>query len=385
TGLASEPMERLYEGGELAGALRDARSRTLAMYSHLDLAREEFPCIALVNPPLWELAHIAWFQEVWCSRYDEKTQRREHPSILPRADALLDSSAVPHDTRWHLDLPSPAALRGYMANSLDRTVAALAQLPPEGDDYFFRLALLHEDMHGEALLMSLQTLSLPPPSIDTLAPRPAKAGKARDVQFAGGDFRLGSEPGESRFVFDNEKWAHRIHVAPFAMASRTVTQGEYAAFLDASNYAYPAHWRRRNGSWQVRHFDKWQPIARATPMVHVSLHDARAYCEWAQRRLPTEAEWEFAAVHDTGALEQMIGGVWEWTCSPFAPYPGFAVDPYQEYSQPWFGNHYVMRGGSFATRPRLVHPRFRNFYLPERSDVFAGLRTCAVEAGSAVS
>ena len=384
TGLASEPIGRLYEGDLLEGALRDARERTLAIYAHLDLARLDVPCIALVNPPLWELAHIAWFQELWCRRYERESGTRARPSILRDADAFFDSAAVPHDSRWDLRMPAVPALMDYMAATLERTLEALRQLPPGDDDYFFKLALLHEDMHGEALLMTLQTLALPAPAIASLSRPLAVAAEVEDVAFEGGEFMLGSDAAAGHFIFDNEKWAHPVRVAPFAMASRTVTQGEYARFVDETTHSYPAHWRRRDGSWQVRRFDRWEPLVRAAPMIHISLHDARAYCQWAGRRLPTEAEWEFAAVHDRGRLQQMIGGVWEWTSSAFEPYPAFAADPYQEYSQPWFGDHYVLRGGSFATRERLVHARLRNFYLPERADIFAGLRTCAVEAPAAV-
>ena len=366
TGLAKEPIGRLYEG-DLAGALRDARDRTLGIYAHLDLASLEVPCLPIVNPPLWELGHVAWFQERW-------TQR---DSIMPRADALFDSSNVAHDSRWHLELPTEAGIRAYLAGSLERTLDALARTTTEGERYFFELALLHEDMHGEALLMTLQTLGLPrPPVAMPAGPAPAKR-PARDVSFAGGEFALGTAQGARRFVFDNEKWAHPVRIAPFEISSRVVTQGEYADFTRDRGAAIPAHWRRDGDHWEVRRFDRWEPLDREAPMMHVSQHDALAWCRWAGRRLPTEAEWEFAAVHDDGALESMIGGVWEWTASPFDPYPGFSADPYKDYSEPWFGSHFAMRGGSFATRERLVHARFRNFYLPHRADVFAGLRTCA--------
>jgi len=375
TGLA-EPIGRLYEGMTLADALADARGRTLALYGHLDLGSLQVPCIPIVNPPLWELGHVAWFQEIWCHRYSRESRGPVRGSILDRADRLFDSSNVPHDTRWTLDLPSPAGIHAYLANTLERTLEDLARLPPEADRYFHELALLHEDMHGEALLMTLQTLGLPAPGLPGLAP-PKASRPARDVPFSGGRFAMGSAASEKRFVFDNEKWRHEVEVQPFAISSRTVTQGEYAEFAQDRGAGIPAHWRR-NGTWEARAFDSWRPLDPDAPMMLVSQEDAAAYCRWAGRRLPTEAEWEFAAVNDCGALEDMIGGVWEWTSSAFEPYPGFSADPYEDYSEPWFHTHRVMRGGSFFTRRRLVHPRFRNFYRPERRDVFAGFRTCAL-------
>ena len=225
TGLTAGPIGRLYEGDALADALREARARTLATYGHLDLESLAVPCIPIVNPPLWELAHIAWFQEFWCLRGGDP----DEPTLLDRSDALFNSSEVPHDSRWHLDYPPAGALLAYMRDTLKATEAALAGTPEECR-YFFRLALLHEDMHGEALMMTLQTLGLPAPPIDARAPPVSVAELARDVAFPGGEFVQGTQC--AAFVFDNERCAHRVRVAPFAIASRPVSQGEFAAFVE---------------------------------------------------------------------------------------------------------------------------------------------------------
>ena len=409
TGLAAERMGRLYEGDTLAEALADARRRSLAIYGHLDLAGLAVPCLPIVNPPLWELAHIAWFQEYWCLRGGDESE----PTLLESSDSLFNSSTVAHDDRWHLPYPSAERLMRYMRDTFDAMQESLSTTPEEAR-YFFRLAALHEDMHGEALLMTLQTLSLPAPQIDSKEPPPSPEAPAMDIRFDGGEFMMGTEC--APFAFDNERGAHRVTVKPFAMASKPVTQGEFARFIDETGADVPPHWRKEGAGFSSRRFDRWAPIDPHAPMVHVSLEDALAYCRWAGRRLPTEAEWEFAARNagqcdrypwgecaaanapaldfrhrgPSGALEdpapaasglkQMIGGVWEWTASPFTPYPGFAPDPYRDYSQPWFHSHYVLRGGSFATRSRIAHNRYRNFYLPHRRDPFAGFRTCAIES-----
>jgi iron(II)-dependent oxidoreductase len=216
-----------------------------------------------------------------------------------------------------------------------------------------------------------------------------------DVAFDGGPCTLGSSSmdARSRFVFDNEQWSHEVTLAPFAIASRPVTQGEFAAFVDDGGYVrdafwptaarawrdragrtLPAYWRRETGGFECRGFDAWQPIDPHAPMCHVCAYEAEAWCAWAGRRLPTEAEWERAALAGVLAVPS---GVWEWTSTAFGPYPGFVPGPYAEYSAPWFGDHRVMHGGSWATRARLVHPRFRNFYTPDRHDPFVGFRTCA--------
>src|SRR4051812_37425214 len=147
TFLERPAIDGLYEPGSLVRALRDARARTLAIYSGLDLDTVRFPCIPIVNPASWELAHIAWFQERWCLRYDPARDSVVRAPILRDADRWFDSSAVPHDTRWSLDHPGWKELSRYMADSLDATCEAVSR----GlglDPYFPQLALLHEDMHG---------------------------------------------------------------------------------------------------------------------------------------------------------------------------------------------------------------------------------------------
>ena len=427
-------MSELYEADQLASALHDARRRTLAFYAHLDLAQLRVPYLAIINPPLWELAHVAWFQEFWCLRYrpDDPTGSRT-PPLLANADALFDSRIVAHDTRWDLPMPPVDAIFAYLERTLERTLEVLDEA---GDQrrYFGELVLRHEDMHGEAMLMTLQTLALPAPAFAPAEAPPSRGERPREVLFEGGEFLQGTLPESREFVFDNEKWAHMSSVRPFTLSMDAVKQGEFVAFAEEGGYRRPdlwseegwkwreatrleapRYWRRDEARWMLRRFDRWVPVEIAAPMVHVSLHEALAFCRWAERRLPTEAEWEFAARNggradrfpwgdglpqsaqvldcaylaaSTGiedpapsktGLRQMIGGTWEWTSSAFLPYAGFRPDPYKEYSKPWFGSHYVLRGGSFATRARLVHNRFRNFYLPERADVFAGFRTCAIE------
>ena len=139
---------------------------------------------------------------------------------------------------------------------------------------------------------------------------------------------------------------------------------------------HPQRWRRAgDGRWQARWFDRWQPLALDAPVVHVNAWEAEAYCRWAKCRLPSAAEWECAA---RDPRFRWGGSVWEWTADPFLAYPGFAAGPYADYSRPWFGDHRELRGGSFATQARLHHPAYRNFFTPERSDVFAGFRTAAL-------
>jgi iron(II)-dependent oxidoreductase len=424
--------------GALARRLQAARARTLMLSAGLDGERRLGPRLSIVNPPLWEFGHLAWFQERWCLRW--QAADRYAAAARPDADALYDSAAVAHDTRWDLPLPDWGATRGYLAATLERTLERMAREPDnETLRYFAELAAAHEEMHCEAFTYTRQTLGYPAPVAAGAGPGPAETAGHDDVDICGGEFRLGA-PRDGAFVFDNEKWAHPVALKPFRIARHAVTQAEFAAFVDDGGYRArdcwsgdgwrwrgdagatgPAYWRKEDGQWQQRVFDGWQPLADEAAMIHVNWFEAEAWCRWARRRLPSEAEWEQAAatapsdpagrakrttpwgareadadranlygaaggVTNVSAYEagdsawgvrQLFGNVWEWTADAFQPYPGFTRDPYREYSAPWFGDHKVLRGGCWATAPALLRTTWRNFYTPDRRDVFAGFRTCA--------
>jgi len=356
----------LADPAKLERDLLSSRAHARRMTDDLDGERLLGPKLSIVNPPLWEVGHVAWFQEFWCLRQREGGSIGE--SILPGADALYDSAAVAHDTRWNLPLPDLKATRAYGDEVLGLVRQRLAREPDSVSlHYFVQLATFHEDMHAEAFHYTRQTLGYPEP----ISESPARENLTGDFEFAGGTQLMGAGEGGG-FVFDNEKWAHEVEIAPFRIARSPVTNAEYLAFVEAGGPPL-RYWKQDGGQWLQRRFDRWLPIAPDEPVRHVSWHEAQAYCTWAKRRLPTEAEWECANAR------LACGQVWEWTGSAFLPYPGFVRDPYKEYSEPWFGSHKVLRGGSFATPRRLLRPTFRNFYMPERADVFCGFRTCAMD------
>jgi iron(II)-dependent oxidoreductase len=352
----------------LSSDLVASRDHFARITAALDGDRLLGPKLAIVNPPLWEIGHVGWFQEHWCLRWREDGTRGD--SVLPGADALYDSSKVAHDTRWDLPLPSLKDTRSYLSEVLQRVLQRLGrESQNERLRYFVQLSTLHEDMHAEAMHYTHQTLGYP----DPLPATETKTGSDRHfVQVQGGPFRLGTERDEQRFVFDNEKWAHDVHLAPFAIASRPVSNARFLEYVHDGGPA-PRYWRKLEGRWQERRFERWQPVEPQAPVRHVDWNEAQAWCRWAGERLPTEAEWAYASSRFDW------GEVWEWTASSFAPFPGFSPDPYADYSMPWFHTHKVLRGASFATPARLRSPAFRNFFLPGRGDVFAGFRTCRID------
>lgn len=383
---------------ELAAALQAARDYTLALFECFREAGraepEHVPQIDIVNPPLWELGHIAWFAEWYVLREARSSapDAAQRPSLLTKGDDWFDSNTVPHRARWTLGLPGAGAMKTYCHEVLDRV---LDKLMRECDDaaalYPYRLALAHEDMHGEALLYTLQTLGVELASALPLRAIPNWA--QGEIRFAGGSIEMGGAR-DGGFVFDNEKWAHPRYVPGFAIDSTLVSNAQFAEFIADGGYQHPQFWspaghtwlmrqersaprdwRRDGGHWLCERFGRRFPCAPHEPVRHVSLFEAQAYCAWAGRRLPQEVEWEYAALSGHPAFRW--GDLWEWTATPFEPYPDFSADAYREYSQPWFATHQAVRGASFATPERLRSPKFRNFYLPARNDLFVGFRTCA--------
>ncbi len=378
------PAIRARQGGrdELAAALSDSRARTLALLeASTDVlgAALSVPYSTQLNPPLWEIGHIAWFQDFWIARnlqrdrgVDADPEHARPPGRLAGADDLYNSSVVAHTRRWSLPLPDLAATRDYLAASLAETLELLASAAEtDAGLYFFRLSLFHEDMHAEAATYMAQALGIALPAV--LRAEPAVLAVNKPLALPDRVWTLGNA--DAGFAFDNELGAHSVAAPAFEIDSQVVNWRRYLPVVEAGDAAPPRYLRRQDGVWQAKRFGAWQVLNLDQPAMHLTWQEAETWCRLAGRRLPSEAEWEIAALTEP---EFHWGEVWEWCASRFLPYPGFSVHPYRDYSAPWFGDRYVLRGASRATSPRMAHPRYRNYFTPERNDLHNGFRTCAI-------
>jgi gamma-glutamyl hercynylcysteine S-oxide synthase len=326
---------------ELQGVLERARKRTEALLEPLDdaqLARQVSP---LQSPLVWDLAHIGYFEELWLLR-----NGNGRAAASSELDDLYDSFAHERAERGALPILSPKETRAYVGRVREEVLERLPELAR--DDFLVGMVAQHELQHVETMTQTLALAGL----AGTEALPEVEAGG--DVLVPGGPFTLGSD---EPWAYDNERPAHVVDLPPFRIDRALVTNGEYAQFAPPPSAG-----------------------ADNEPVEHVSFYEAEAYARWAGKRLPTEVEWEKAAKLHRDDLEHATGAVWQWTSSVFDGYPGFRAFPYAEYSEVFFGKDYrVLRGGSWVTDPLVARPTFRNWDLPQRRQIFSGIR-CASDA-----
>ena len=419
--------------------LTEARARTLLLIAPLsddELRQQHDP---LMSPILWDLGHIAHFEELWLTR------NLAGPIEFSEMPGMYNPFEHPRASRAGLPLPTLADCFVQMASIRRRVLDALGELDLSHDDsplvrdgYVFRMVAQHEYQHNETILQTLQLKKGAPYRAPRaiLPPRAAAATPLAGMQrFPGGEVPIGTD--DRSAAYDNERPQHIVGLRPFWLDTVPVTNGDYLEFMEAGGYSErrfwsdagwkwvqesavraPKYWEQDAGEWIVRTMDERRPVPADHPVCHVCFHEAEAFARWSGKRLPTELEWEAAATFDpatgrssvypwgdepptvqhanvdqlsfstapTGAYptgvspigcHQMIGDVWEWTASDLTGYPGFEAFPYREYSEAFFGSEYkVLRGGSWATRPSAIRASFRNWDYPIRRQIFSGFR-CA--------
>ena len=411
----AEAMRRA-DAGLLSLALMDARSRTLGWLAAFDgLHVNTAPAHA--NPPWWLAGQAGWFQAHCIAQPAQRDRGAaasaagvRYSSVEPRADAWFSPRASRRAQRWQQTPPQPAELQDYLAHTLDITLALLDKAEPTDDALVgFRLALHHEDRLGEALAGLAQALDLPaeryPALIDSgLWPSLPSRSRRDAIGLPGQMVQLGALPGG--FVPDAEQGAHRQAVAEFEIDAQPVTWSQYAEFVDDSGYDQPRWWTDAGWQWlqttgrrAPRHVDqightgngvlarrqgRLQRLPLAQAVLHVSAHEAAAWCHWAGRRLPDEAEWALAA-SSASARGFHWGELLEWVATPAALFAGAQAGPAALDALPapapgagpgagWR----VLRGASAWASARLRHPQARRFAAPDRDDLFVGFRSCAV-------
>jgi iron(II)-dependent oxidoreductase len=412
---------------DLAEALATSRARTLEVirpYDDAVLRRQHDP---LMSPLVWDVAHVANYEDLWLVRALGGDPTRAG------LDDLYDAFKQPRRDRAGLPVlgPDDAVAYGDAVRARALDLLAAADLDPQGpepllrDGFVHNMVVQHEHQHVETLLAAVQLLPEGEGHVRTAPapPRPAVplSPVGGEVLVPAGDFAMGTD---HPWSYDNERPRHVRSLPAFHIDVAPVTNGQYEAFIADGGYddprwwgeagwawrqeaglVAPQHWRREEDRWWRTRFGVLEPVPADEPVQHVCWHEADAYARWAGKRLPTEAEWERSAAGATTAqanlggahlgpapvgayplgvsaagCHQMLGDVWEWTSSDFTAHPGFVAFPYEEYSAVFHGDGYkVLRGGSWATHPSACRTTFRNWDYPIRRQIFAGFR-CARDA-----
>ncbi len=401
---------------------RDVRGMTEHLAAPLSPEDCQVQSMPDASPVKWHLAHTSWFFETFLLGPSLEGYEVFHPSFCYLFNSYYDAVGPrhPRPRRGLLTRPGLEEVYAYRAaidGAVERYLDSVGEAPPESIAAVIELGLNHEQQHQELILTDVKHALAQNPS------RPAyRVGAApaldRPTQplhwrpFAGGLHWVGHEgPG---FSFDNEGPRHRVYLEDFELASRAVTNGEFLSFMDDGGYSRPElwlsdgwncaqaqgweaplYWEHLDGRWWTMTLGGFRPVALSEPVCHVSYYEADAYARWAGARLPAEAEWETAVrgqelrgrflesgsfhprpAEDGLGLAQCFGDVWEWTRSPYGPYPGMqpAAGALGEYNAKFMCNQLVLRGGSCATPGSHIRPTYRNFFPPEARWQFSGIR-----------
>jgi iron(II)-dependent oxidoreductase len=355
----------LTESHELVGELEAQRRRTLRLIAHLSDADLERVIDPIMSPLVWDLGHIAAYEDLWLNH-----RFAGEPLLHPELAAFYDAFETPRAVRGAIEILGRGAALGYLAEVRERVLNAIARLGV--DPVLHELVLRHEMQHTETMRQCMALGGLLPEG----EPRLRDVGGPDDelVTIAGGTFAMGAA--DAGFAYDNERPRHAVDVPSFQIARRPVTNGSWRHFCEGGGYVRREWWSDEGWAWKEEYdigsHAGWATGPDDEPVVHVSWFEADAFARSRGARLPTEAEWEKAST--SGQLDA-TGQVWEWTSSHFAGYPGFVAHPYREYSEVFFGDGYrVLRGGSWASHPRVATATFRNWDLPERRQIFSGVR-----------
>jgi iron(II)-dependent oxidoreductase len=352
---------------EAIAALGEAREHTLALIAALsaeDLQRVHSP---LMSPLVWDLGHIAAYEDLWLAH--------RHAGLeLLRGDLaeLYDAFETPRAVRGEIQALGPAEALDYMTAVRTRTTAAIER-EGLGDGTICELVVRHELQHTETMRQTLAIANLLPTGEPRLEPL---NDEERWLQIPAGQFAMGAPA--AGFAYDNERPRHTVELPAFQVARRPVSNASWMRFSEGGGYDRREWWSDEAWAWK-QEYDITHHTAVAdghpdAPVCHISWFEADAFARAHGARLPTEAEWEKAATLQPGLLAA-VGSVWEWSATTFGGYPGFVAHPYREYSEVFFGEkYYVLRGGSWATHPRVRSLTFRNWDLPQRRQIFAGVR-----------